>query len=215
MRLRLDLCKTPALAALALSSACLVAPAAQAATVPATYLIDATDFDQGGSLTGSISGTLLEWLAAPNPPFAAGSGRMTLPDTSSFSVSFSGSSVLPDANFDLSDVISLTLVDDGTFGASGGQPASSPAMFVLTAYDAASDSDLFIRFATLAGAASLLGGDEGIFIDWRADDVGTRGTQVVSVRLQGGPAPVPVTSTLALSLLGLSLLSMGRRAAAR
>ncbi len=183
----------------------------QAAPVSSSYLISATDFDDGGTLTGTISGTLTEWLAAPSPPFAAGTGRMTLPELNGFSATFSGSSVLPASSFDLSELISVTLVDDGTFGARGGQPGSAPALFELVAYDDESDSDLFIRFAALPGAIPLLSGDFGAGIEWRADDISARLSDQVSVQLQGDPRQVPVAPTLTLVLLALALMRTSHR----
>jgi hypothetical protein len=182
---------------------------AQATSLAASYTFTATAFDQGGTLSGSISGTLLEWLLAPMPPFAAGSSRMTLPGLGRFSASFSGSSVLPDASFDLAEVISVTLVDDGTFGAGGGQPATAPALFDLVAHDTASDSDLFIRFAALPGAVGLLSGDPGAGIDWQGDDLSARLSQQVHVQLDIPPVPMP--HTLALALAGLALIGLKAR----
>lgn len=210
MRLPSALRPRPALAALIAASAVLCGTVVQAAPVAASYQFSAVAFDEGGTLTGTISGTLLEWLLAPMPPFAAGTSRMTLPEVGGFSASFSGSSVLPDANFEFGELISVTLVDDATFGANGGQPGTSPAMFVLTAYDAASDSDLFIRFAALAGAIPLLGDAPGAGIDWRSDDVSARLSDQVSVQLQG-PTPVPAPPSLALALLALGLMGLRRR----
>jgi hypothetical protein len=183
----------------------------QAAPVSASYQFSATDFDGGGTLVGTISGTLVEWLAAPSPPYGAGTSQMTLPDLSGFSATFSGSSVLPDSSFDVADLISVTLVDDGTFGLGGGRPGSAPALFHLVAYDKASDSDLFIRFAALPGAIPLLSGDPGAGIEWRPDDISARLSEKVSVQFQGGPRQVPVPPTLALVVLALGLMRMCRR----
>lgn len=183
---------------------------AQAASVGASYSFSAVDFDQGGTLVGSIGGTLFDWAAAPNPPFAAGSGRMTLAGVSSFSATFAGSSVLPSASFDLADLVSLVLVDDGTFGAGGGQPGSAPALFDLFAYDSDSNSELFIRFAALPGAVPLLSGDPGAGVDWLSDDISARLSDRVSVRLDD-PNPVPLPASLALALLALALLPAGAR----
>jgi hypothetical protein len=199
-----------ACSAVALVAASAVVPPAFAASVAASWQFGATAFDRGGTLTGSIGGTLLEWLLAPSPPFAAGSSLMTLPDTASFTASFSGSSVLPDASFDLADLVSVTLVDNGTFGAGGGQPSAVPALFELLAYDATSDTDLFIHFAALPGAVGLLTGDPGAGIDWRADDISARLSSQVSVRLNA-PGQVPLPATLSLALAGLGLMTALRR----
>jgi hypothetical protein len=199
-------------AACTLASLALLSPV-QAAPVSSSYQFSATEFDQGGTLSGTISGTLIEWLAAPSPPFAAGTGRMTRPDLSGFSATFSGSSVLPASSFDIADLISVTLVDNGTFGSGGGQPGGAPALFDLVAYDDESDSDLFIRFAALPGAIPFLSGDAGAGIEWRADDISARLSNQVSVRPQGGPAQVPVPQTLALVVLGLALMRWRRQTA--
>lgn len=203
-----------ALALAALAGALALSPAgpARAASVAASYSFTATDFDQGGTLTGSISGTLLEWLAAPAPPFAPGSSRMQRADVGAFSASFSGSSVLPTASFDLADLVSVTLVYDGTFGTGGGQPGTAPALFQLLAYDATSNSELFIRFAALPGAVGLLDGDPGAGVDWLSDDISARLTDQVGVRLNGpGPLPVSAPATLALAVLALGLMALRRR----
>jgi uncharacterized protein (TIGR03382 family) len=210
MRLPVAFRPRPALAAVLAASAMWCGNSVLAAPVAASYQFSAVAFDEGGTLTGTISGSLLEWLLAPMPPFAAGTSRMQLPDVGGFSASFSGSNVLPDASFEFADLLSVTLVDDATFGANGGVPGSSPALFELTAYDATSDSDLFIRFAALAGAVPLLSDAPGAGIDWRADDIGSRQSEFVSVQLQA-PQPVPAPPSLALALLALGLMGLRRR----
>jgi hypothetical protein len=200
-----------ATAALALAVSTLLAAPAQAASVAASYSFTATEFGQGGTLSGSIAGTLFDWPAAPMPPFAAGSGRMLLTGVSAFSASFGGSSVLPAASFDLADLVSLTLVDDGTFGAGGGSPGAAPALFDLLAYDAASNSELFIRFAALPGAVALLSGDPGAGVDWLSDDISARLSDQVSVRLNA-PGQVPEPAGWALVALALLALALTRRA---
>ncbi len=197
-------------AASTLASLAIVLPV-QAAPVSGSYQFSATEFDQGGTLAGTISGTLFEWLAAPAPPFAPGTSRMTRPDLTGFSATFSGSSVLPNSSFDIADLISVTLVDDGTFGGGGGQPGSAPALFDLVAYDDESESELFIRFAALPGASPQLSGAPGAGIEWRADDISARLSDHVSVQRQGRPEQVPVPPTLALVVLALALVSVCRR----
>jgi hypothetical protein len=84
-------------------------------------------------------------------------------------------------------------------------------LFDLLAYDAASNSELFIRFAALPGAVALLSGDPGAGVDWLSDDISARLSDQVSVRLNA-PGQVPEPAGWALVALALLALALTRRA---
>lgn len=191
-----------------------VAPLASAGSIEGRYELGAQSFPGGGGLRGTLTARFVDALP-PGLPFSIGSSLAV--ELLGFSASFDGSSPAPAATFELDEVISLRMIDDGTFGI--GTPEgvldAIPALFELNAFDDETQVELTFRFAGLDIAAALLAGPavtEVAFFD--GDVVRTRRAAENFVRLIGGdepPAAVPSAGSWTLALAGIAGLGWARR----
>ncbi|MBL8359980.1 MAG: hypothetical protein JNN18_05770 [Rubrivivax sp.] len=199
------------LAAAALAGA---ASLAAAGTTFGNYALTALSFPGGGGLAGALSARFVD-VVPPGPPFGPGSSQAV--ELLAFGATFDGSGAVPAATFELDEVISLRLIDDGTFGVRPeGELDPVPALFELNAFDDEQQVELTFRFAGLPAAAALLGGPavtEVAFFD--GDVVRTPRAAANDVRLigDGDPPPpaVPTSGSLGLTLAALAGSGLARR----
>lgn len=140
-----------AAALLAACSALALGPAAHAGPV-ATYSFSAGSFFGGGALAGGFS-VNLQPTNALGAPFALPSGIAGLADVLDFQASFSGNARLPDASFDISELQSLRVVDNGTFAGATQAVQSVPAILEILAFD--DETEVEMRFLLAASDALL------------------------------------------------------------
>lgn len=209
-----------AAALLAACGALALGSAAQAGPV-ATYSFDAGGFFGGGALAGGFT-VNLQPTTAPGAPFALPSGLAQLADVLDFAATFSGNARLPDASFDITELQSLRLLDNGTFAGAAQTVQSVPAILEILAFD--DETDVSLRFLFAASDALLQafqpfatpGLGRGAEINDTADDTGRRFTDQAGVELIGAtfddtpvppPPPQGVPEPGSAALAGAALLA--------
>ncbi len=191
-----------------------------------TYDFGASGFFGGGTLAGSLSATLQPTPATAQPPFGAGGGTAGLAQVSAFEARFSGNFALPDAVFDLGELLSVRIFDIGTFASTPASASAQPAILEIRAFD--DESELALTFLFAASQELLQaflplaapGAVAGVLVNHTPQDDGRRFTteRFAELREQadgGGsfpPQAVPEPGSAALSAAALlSALLLRRR----
>lgn len=209
-----------AAALLAACSALALGPAAHAGPV-ATYSFSAGSFFGGGALAGGFS-VELQPTNALGAPFVLPSGIAGLADVLDFQATFSGNARLPDASFDISELRSLRVVDNGTFAGATQTVQSVPAILEILAFD--DETAVEMRFLLAASDALLQafqpfatpGLRRGAEVNDTSDDTGRRFSDQANAELIGAtfddtPVPPPPTQGVpepgSAALAGAALLA--------
>lgn len=208
-----------ATALLAACGALALAPAAHAAPV-ATYSFSAGSFFGGGALAGGFT-VNLQPTNALGAPFALPSGIAGLADVLDFQATFSGNARLPDASFDISELQSLRVVDNGTFAGATPTVQSVPAILEILAFD--DETEVEMRFLLAASDALLQafqpfatpGLRRGAEVNDTTDDTGRRFTDQANAELTAAtfddtpvtPPPQGVPEPGSAALAGAALLA--------